>query len=54
MGDMNVGKPHECIDLNNDTVADCEHRDVPAVRGLDDDQVGRTRPERLAQGTARL
>jgi hypothetical protein len=27
---------------------------VPAVRGLDDDQVGRTRPERLAQGTARL
>ena len=50
--DMNVGEPHECSDT--DPVANCEHRDVPAVWGLDDYQVGRTRPERPVQGTARL
>ena len=53
MGDMNVGKRHECIGLN-DTVANCEHRVVPTVRVIDNYQVGRTRSERLEQGAPRI
>ena len=40
--------------IDPDAVANCEHRGVPTVRGIDDNQVGRAGSERLAQGTACL
>jgi hypothetical protein len=49
-----LGNDNEGIDLNNDTVAYCELRVVPTVRGIDDYHVGRTRSKRLAQGAPRL